>query len=103
MRDRKRQAARQARNDRDTEGRELVDISDRARENRQYVRTLLRSTQPEFAALLDWLERELLCPGRPVPASATPETGASTQARRGLTVMTERPRRAMLVENPNRQ
>jgi hypothetical protein len=38
-----------------------VDISDRARENRQYVRTLLRSTQPEFAALLDGLERELPC------------------------------------------
>jgi hypothetical protein len=27
-----------------------------ARENREHVRTLLRKKQPEFAALLDWLE-----------------------------------------------
>jgi hypothetical protein len=43
------------------EGRGLVAITDRAQENREYVRTLLRNKQPEFAALLEWLERELPC------------------------------------------
>ncbi len=27
----------------------------------EYVRTLLKENQPEFAALLEWLERELVC------------------------------------------
>jgi hypothetical protein len=30
--------------------------TDRAQENREHVRMLLRKKQPEFAALLDWLE-----------------------------------------------
>jgi hypothetical protein len=83
MRDRERQAARQAGNDRDREGRELVVISDRARENRQYVRTLLRSTQPEFAALLDWLERELPClTCQDAACRAWPASGAGDPAER---------------------
>jgi len=43
------------------EGRGLVAITDQAQENREYVRTLLKENQPEFAALLEWLERELVC------------------------------------------
>ncbi len=43
------------------EGRGLVAITDQAQENREYVRTLLNNKQPEFAALLEWLERELPC------------------------------------------
>ncbi len=89
MRDRRRQAARQAGNDRDREGRELVVISDRARENREYVRTLLKNTQPEFAALLEWLERDLPCLAcedaacRARPASGAGDDGERAAGRRG--------------------
>ena len=38
-------------------------IDDRAQENMDYVRTLLKTNQPEFAALLDQIEREFSCPG----------------------------------------
>jgi hypothetical protein len=41
------------------EGRGLVAITDRAQENREYVRTLLKKKQPEFGALLERLELEL--------------------------------------------
>lgn len=41
------------------EGRGLVAITDRAQENREYVRTLLKKKQPELAALLEQLEVEL--------------------------------------------
>jgi hypothetical protein len=34
-------------------------ITDRAQENMEYVRTLLKKNQPEFAALLECFEREL--------------------------------------------
>jgi len=34
----------------------LAAITDRAQENREYVRTLLRKRQPEFAALLESVE-----------------------------------------------
>ena len=34
-------------------------IADRAQENMNYVRTLLKANQPQFAALLERLEREL--------------------------------------------
>ncbi len=44
------------------EGCGLVAITDRAQDNKEYVRTLLKETQPEFAALLEGLERELACP-----------------------------------------
>jgi hypothetical protein len=40
----------------------LVASTDRARENREYVRRLLKKKQPEFAALLESLEAELSCP-----------------------------------------
>ncbi len=43
------------------EGCGLVAINDRAQENRNYVRTLLKRNQPGFAALLQRLERELVC------------------------------------------
>jgi hypothetical protein len=43
------------------EGCGLVAITDRAQENREYVRALLKENQPEFAALLERLERELVC------------------------------------------
>jgi hypothetical protein len=61
-RDRKRQTARQAGNDRQMEGGGLVAVIYRAQENREHVRTLLKENQPEFAALLEGLERELACP-----------------------------------------
>ena len=35
-------------------------ITDRAQENREYVRTLLKKKEPEFGALLERLELELL-------------------------------------------
>jgi hypothetical protein len=41
------------------EGRGLVAVKDRAQENREYVRTLLKKKQPEFAASLDWLDWDL--------------------------------------------
>jgi hypothetical protein len=47
--------------DREIEGCGLVAITDRAQENREYVRTLLKKDQPEFAAMLERLERELVC------------------------------------------
>jgi hypothetical protein len=61
MRDPERQAARRGRNDRKMEGSGLVAITDRAQENMNYVHTLLKTNQPEFAALLEQLERELSC------------------------------------------
>jgi hypothetical protein len=109
------------------EGRLLVAITDQARENREYVRTLLRRKQPEFAALLESLELELPClscpgpdcgssvarssrslakpmarsrqVGSPTPASGTGGTAASVQTRRVLAVMPGRRRREMLVES----
>jgi hypothetical protein len=45
------------------EGNGLVAITDRAQQNMNYVHTLLKTSQPEFAALLERLERELSCPG----------------------------------------
>ena len=39
----------------------MIHISDQARENREYVRRLLKERQPGFAALLESVER-LLCP-----------------------------------------
>lgn len=39
----------------------MIRISDQARENREYVRRLLKEKQPGFAALLESAER-LLCP-----------------------------------------
>jgi hypothetical protein len=50
-------------NDRKLEGTGLVTIDDRAQENTDYVRALLKTNQPEFAALLDQIEREFPCPG----------------------------------------
>jgi hypothetical protein len=44
------------------EGSGLVAIADRAQENMNYVRALLKTNQPEFAALLERTERELTCP-----------------------------------------
>ena len=35
-----------------------------ARENREYVRTLLKDKQPEFAAALEFVEREIMLTGR---------------------------------------
>ncbi len=49
-------------NDRKMEGDRLVAITDRAQENMEYVRTLLKTNQPEFAAMLERLERDLSCP-----------------------------------------
>jgi len=43
------------------EGSGLVAITDRAQENMNYVHTLLKTNQPEFAALLEQLEQELSC------------------------------------------
>jgi hypothetical protein len=49
-------------NDRVMEGSGLVAITDQAQENMNYVHRLLKTKQPEFAALLERLERELSCP-----------------------------------------
>jgi hypothetical protein len=38
-----------------------VTVTDRAQENREHVRTLLREKEPEFAALVDWPELNLPC------------------------------------------
>ena len=51
-------------NDRVMEGSGLVAITDQAQENMNYVHRLLKTKQPEFAALLERLERELSCPRR---------------------------------------
>jgi hypothetical protein len=44
------------------EGSGFVAIADGAQDNMNYVRALLNTNQPEFAALLDRVERELTCP-----------------------------------------
>jgi hypothetical protein len=44
------------------EGSGLVAIADRAQDNMNYVRALLKTNQPEFAAWLERTERELTCP-----------------------------------------
>jgi hypothetical protein len=44
-----------------TEGCGLVAVGNRAQENREYVRALLKKKQPEFAALLDWPDRDVPC------------------------------------------
>jgi hypothetical protein len=49
-------------NDQIMEGSGLVAITDRAQENMNYVHRLLKTNQPEFAALLEQLEREWSCP-----------------------------------------
>jgi hypothetical protein len=73
------------------EGRGLVAITDRAQENIEYVRTLLKNKQPEFAALLEWLEREaqVVAPRRGERSILTkldlPESG--TEHRRVLAVL----------------
>ena len=56
----------------------LTADTDRARENREYVRRTLAEKQPELAALLEALEAELACPLCGVedggPVSGLPET-----------------------------
>lgn len=90
-------------------------ITDRAQENREYVRTLLKKNQPEFAALLEGLERELVClrcwgtiaghghsyvvTAGANPASGTAGTAASVQGRWALAVMPDHRRRTMLAES----
>jgi hypothetical protein len=54
-----------------TRGRGGVSITDRARQNREYVRTLLKKKQPEFAAVLERVVWELTCSGD-APAAASP-------------------------------
>jgi hypothetical protein len=49
-------------NDQLMEGSGLVAITDRTQENMNYVHRLLKTNQPEFAALLERLEREWSCP-----------------------------------------
>jgi hypothetical protein len=49
-------------NDQIREGSGLVAITDRAQENMNYVHRLLKTNQPDFAALLERLEREWSCP-----------------------------------------
>lgn len=36
-------------------------VTGQAQENREYVRTLLKRKQPEFAALLDWPDLNFPC------------------------------------------
>jgi hypothetical protein len=67
-------------NDQLMEGSGLVAITDRAQENMNYVHRLLKTNQPELAALLERLERELSCPRwrdtSPVMAAAASSRGA---------------------------
>jgi hypothetical protein len=66
------------------EGRGLVAITDRAQENSEYVRTLLKNKQPEFAALLEWLERELPCLRcRDTICGSWPVSGVGEDSERG--------------------
>jgi hypothetical protein len=44
------------------EKRRPVIVTDPARENRRYVRGLLTEKQPEFAAVLESIKKELSCP-----------------------------------------
>lgn len=88
-----------------------MSFADRARDNREYVRELLKKKEPEFAAFLDWLERELPCLtcqdttceamtwGASGPASGTAKTAASVQVRLPLAAMPGRRPPAMLVES----
>jgi hypothetical protein len=83
-----------------------MSFANRARDNREYVRTLLKKKEPEFAALLDWLEREVPCLtcqdttcDATGPASGTARTAASVQVRLPLAVMLDRRPRAMLIES----
>jgi hypothetical protein len=56
-----------------------VSITDRARQNREYVRGLLRKKQPEFAAGLEQVVWELTCVcGAPSAESPTFEHGPMT-------------------------
>ena len=47
---------------RDRQGCGLAADTDRAADNRRYVRRLLKETQPEFATMLESLEAEFACP-----------------------------------------
>jgi hypothetical protein len=62
------------------EGCGLVAITDRAQENREYVHRLLKANQPEFAALLERLERELLDLGCLSRLRVVAAVGSSRQA-----------------------
>jgi hypothetical protein len=55
--------------------RRLVTIIDRAQENSEYVRRMLKKKQPEFAALLELPERELPYP--PMPGHGFGESPAA--------------------------
>ena len=53
----------------------------RARENRAYVRMLLRQRQPDFAAALSFAEQSVSCPADPFSCSADPGRRQETSAR----------------------
>jgi hypothetical protein len=70
-----------------------VATADRAQENMNYVRALLKTNQPEFAVLLERIEREWSCPGRGGPCcllvagyEAFLETAGLLLERAGVTV-----------------
>jgi hypothetical protein len=71
-------------NDQLMEGSGLVAITDRAQENMNYLHRLLKTNQPEFAALLERLERELSClrcrDTSPVVAAAASSRGGALPA-----------------------
>ena len=52
-----------------------------ARENRAYVRMLLRQRQPAFAAALSYAEQYASCPADPFSCSARPGRRQETSAR----------------------
>jgi hypothetical protein len=47
-----------------------LSITDQARQNREYVRELLKKKRPEFAAVLEQVVWELTCPGDAPPAES---------------------------------
>ena len=53
----------------------------RARENRAYVRMLLRQRQPAFAAALSYAEQSVSCPADPFSCWADPGRRQETSAR----------------------
>jgi hypothetical protein len=81
MRDGEGQAARRSRERLKNRRERLVAIANRAQENMNYVRTLLKTNQPQFAALLERLERELSS-----EAGVTAEVPASRNAAHAVSV-----------------
>jgi hypothetical protein len=61
-----------------------MNITGRAQENGEYVRRLLTERQPDFAAVLESVGRELACPMCPGPGCFAVPGGRAARAEGGL-------------------